>query len=131
MDTSNLTIVLFLNDEWISNQPRYGTTEDNLMNTLSPNNLNELWISGQIVCLRHYEDHNKLVFTLRNTAGRFCIEVCPANTVANLFRGDQVMVRGALFSQWSGKQDTTKIRASLVQPFSTGLEAKGDYLPTK
>jgi hypothetical protein len=77
--------------------------------------LNELWIIGQIISLRYYDDHDKLVFTLGNTDGRFCVELCSPKTTSKVSRGDQVMVRGSLFSQWSGKQDTAKIRASLVQ----------------
>jgi hypothetical protein len=85
------------------------------MKTLSSNNFNELWITGQVIGVRYYDDHDKLVFTLRNTDGRFCVELCPAKAVSNVSHGDQVMVRGSLFSQWSGKQDTAKIRASLIQ----------------
>lgn len=82
---------------------------------LTSHAMNMLWLTGQVVNLRYYDDHDKLVFTLKNTEGRFCIEVCPAKATGNIAHGDQVMVYGALFSQWSGKQDTAKIRASLVQ----------------
>ena len=82
---------------------------------LSPTHINELWITGQVISVRYYDDHDKLVLTLKNTDGRFCIELCPAKAGSNVSHGDQVMVRGSLFSQWSGKQDTAKIRASLIQ----------------
>jgi hypothetical protein len=90
------------------------------MKTLSSNNLNELWITGQVIGARYYDDHDKLVFTLKNTDGRFYIELCPAQAVPIVSQGDQVMVHGSLFSQWSGKGDTAKIRASLIQTLKNG-----------
>lgn len=86
---------------------------------LSPDNLNELWISGQVIAVTFYEDHNKLVFTLKNQAGKFYVEICPVTTLSAVTRGDHVMVHGSLFSLRSGHYDTAKIRANLIQPLNT------------
>jgi hypothetical protein len=90
------------------------------MFTLSSNYLNELWIIGQVVSLRYYDDHEKLVFTLKNKDGRFCIELCPARAVNNVSHGDQVIVRGSVFSQWTGNKDSMKIRARIIQTLEKG-----------
>ena len=89
------------------------------MITPSPININELWIAGQVIGVTYYDDHDKLVFTLKNTDGKFCVELCPVKTIASVVRGDKVMVRGSLFSQRSGRHDTAKIRASLIHTLDT------------
>jgi hypothetical protein len=84
------------------------------MITIPATDINELWITGQIIGVTYYKDHNKLVFTLRNLEGKFCVEYCPPNSNKAVSRGDSVVVRGSLFSLRNGKYDIAKIRARLI-----------------
>jgi hypothetical protein len=86
----------------------------------SPTKINEICITGQVIGVTYYNDHDKLVFTLKTAEGRFCVELCPSNPTTRISRGDQVIVHGSLFSLRSGSSDAAKIRANLLQPLSTG-----------
>jgi hypothetical protein len=90
------------------------------MITIPATNINEICITGQVIGVTYYDDHDKLVFTLKNTEGRFCVELCPSNSATRISRGDKVIVHGSLFSLRSGSSDAAKIRANLLQRLNTG-----------
>jgi hypothetical protein len=79
------------------------------------NQLNMLWITGSVVGITQYEDTGKLVLTLRNTDGNFCVEGSSTTTYTAIAKGDQVVVQGSLFSLRAGRYDRTKIRAYSIR----------------
>lgn len=85
------------------------------MITMPAADLNEVSITGQVLGATFYEDNHKLVFTVKNPDGNFCVEFHPLGTEVGVRRGDKVMVTGSLFSLRSGEHHTTKIRARLVR----------------
>ena len=85
-----------------------------MITPLSPN-INKVSITGQVIGLTYYEDHKKLVFTMKNPDGSFCVEFQTLKTKVEIARGDQVMVTGTLFSIRSGRYDAAKIRAQTIK----------------
>jgi RNase P/RNase MRP subunit p29 len=85
------------------------------MITLPSLNINKVSITGQVIGVTYYEDSNKLVLTVKNLDGSFCVEFHPLKAEVEITRGDQVMVTGSLFSMRSGRYDAAKIRARLVR----------------
>jgi RPA family protein len=78
-------------------------------------NINKISITGQVVGLTYNEDRKKLVFTMKNPDGSFCVEFQALKTKVGIARGDQVMVTGTLFSIRSGRYDAAKIRAQMIK----------------
>jgi RPA family protein len=78
-------------------------------------NINKVSITGQVIGVTFYEDSSKLVFTVKNPDGSFCVEFHPLKAEVEISRGDQVMVMGSLFSMRSGRYDAAKIRARTVK----------------
>jgi len=87
------------------------------MKNIQNADINELIISGRIISrVRWYEE--KCVFTLENSNGRFFVlwrepEWCPS-------QGQQVMVRGEIYSVLYGDKHNTRIRANNI----TGLQTQ-------
>ena len=77
--------------------------------------INKISITGQVVGLSYYENQKKLVFTIKNPDGSFCVEFQALKTKVGFARGDQVMVTGTLFSIRSGRYDAVKIRAQAIK----------------
>ena len=96
------------------------------MNTIPSADINDVSITGQVISVTYYEDHNKLVFTVKNPNGNFCVEFHPFSAEVGINRGDTVMVSGSLFSSRSGKNDAAKIRARLVRimDFDDGIRTE-------
>ena len=96
------------------------------MNTIPSADINDVSITGQVISVTYYEDHNKLVFTVKNANGNFCVEFHPFSAEGGINRGDTVMVSGSLFSSRSGKNDAAKIRARLVRimDFEDGIRTE-------
>jgi len=91
-----------------------------MITPLSPN-INKISITGQVVGLSYYEDQKKLVFTMKNPDGSFCVEYQKIKTKVEISRGDQVMVTGTLFSIRSGRYDAVKIRAQAIKNLDSQL----------
>jgi len=85
------------------------------MITIPATNINEISIIGQVVSLSYDQDHNKLVFTLENSDGKFCVEFHPCRTEAGITQGTRVMVTGSLFSLRSERYRFIRILARLVR----------------
>jgi hypothetical protein len=85
------------------------------MITLSANEIDEVFITGKVIGANYYADHNKLVFTVKNTNGKFYVEFHPFDGEVPIQYGDTVMVSGILFSTRAGKFDGAKIRARQVR----------------
>jgi hypothetical protein len=85
------------------------------MITIPAIDINEISIIGQVVSLSYDQDHNKLVFTLENSDGKFCVEFHPCRTEVGITQGDKVMVTGSLFSLRSERYRFIRIEARLVR----------------
>ncbi len=82
-------------------------------------NINKISIAGQVTGLTYNEDRKKLVFTIKNADGSFCVEFPALKTKVDIARGDQVMVTGTLFSIRSGRYDAIKIHAQTIKNLNT------------
>jgi RPA family protein len=78
-------------------------------------NINKISITGQVTGLTYNDDRKRMVFTIKNPDGSFCVEFHTLKTKMEITRGDQVMVTGTLFSIRSGRYDAAKIRAQTVK----------------
>ena len=78
-------------------------------------NINKISITGQVTGLTYNEDRKKMVFTIKNPDGSFCVEFQALKTKVDIARGDQVMVTGTLFSIRSVRYDAVKIRAQTIR----------------
>lgn len=84
------------------------------MNTIPATNINKISITGQVVNPSYDQDHNKLVFTLENSYGKFYVEFHPAKTEVGMTQGTRVMVTGSIFSLRSERYRLIRIQAKAV-----------------
>lgn len=85
---------------------------------MGKSHLNTVAVSGEVKALTRYDDRGqeKLVLTICNAEGSYCIEFAPASDAPVIEKGDQIMVHGNLFSSQREGKNTTKINAKSLLP---------------
>jgi hypothetical protein len=81
--------------------------------------LNQVLVSGQIVS-RIHRYPNKIIFTLANPQGRFFVQWTSPDWKPQ--QGQQVMVRGSLFSVFGQTGNAARIRAAEICLLGTIVE---------
>jgi RNase P/RNase MRP subunit p29 len=84
------------------------------MNTIPATNINKISITGQVVGPSYDQDHNKLIFNLENSDGKFYVEFHSSKAEVGMTQGARVMVTGSIFSLRSDRYRLIRIRARSV-----------------